>query len=99
MRVKKRDINNQQRGVKKRWSVAEDSMLARLVGESNSTETKWIKLSCQMGDCTPKQCCDRYNNSLKPDGKKGQWTDVEDEHIIRLHAEFGNQWSKISSGE
>jgi hypothetical protein len=51
-----------------------------------------------MGDRTPKQCRDRYNNSLKPDGKKGQWTEVEDENIIWLHEEFGNQSSKISSG-
>ena len=47
-------------------------MLARLVGESNSTKTKWTELSCQMVDRTPKQCRDRYNNSLKPDGKKGR---------------------------
>jgi hypothetical protein len=84
--------------VKKKWSIAEDSMLARLVGESNSTKAKWTEQSCQMGDRTPKQCRDRYNNSLKPDGKKGQWTEEEDENIIQMQAEFGNQWSKISSG-
>ena len=41
---------------------------------------------------TPKQCSDRYNNSLKPDGKKayGQWTEEEDRTISRLHAVFGN---------
>ena len=43
------------------------------------------------GGRTPYQCRARYNNSFKPDGKKGQWSNVEDEHIIRLHAEFGNQ--------
>ena len=38
---KKHDGENYQSiVVKKRWSVAEDSMLARLVGESNSTKTK-----------------------------------------------------------
>ena len=73
------------------------------VGEAGWREqfyykTKWAKLSCRMGDHTPGQCCARCNNSLKPDGKKGQWSDEEDEHSIRLHAEFGNQRSKISSG-
>ena len=95
---KKHVRDNHQRGVKKRWSVAEDSMLARLVGESNSTKTKWKELSCQMVDNTPKQYRHRYNNSLKPDGKKGQWTEVEDENIIRMQAQFGNKWSKILSG-
>ena len=73
-------------------------MLAQLVGESNSTKTKWTELSCQMVNRTPKQCRNRYNNSLKPDGKKGQWTEEEDEHICQLHAEFGNQCTNISSG-
>ena len=84
--------------MRKSWSDAEDLKLVKLVGESNSTITKWAELSCHMGDRTPYQCRARYNNSFKPDGKKGQWSNVEDEHIIRLHAEFGNQWSKISSG-
>ena len=44
-----------------------------------------------------KQCRDRYDSSLRPDGKKGQWTEEEDENIIRLHAEFGNKWSKVFS--
>ena len=96
-REKENNRENYQRGVKKRWSVAEDSMLAQLVGESNSTKTKWTELSCHMGGRTPKQCRDRYNNSLKPDGKKGQWTEEEDENIFRLQAEFGNKWSKIFS--
>jgi len=77
-----------------------------LVGKKNcrkvlfrhTTGSQMGRASCHMGDRTPDQCRARYNNSLKPDGKKGQWSDVEDEHIIRLHAEFGNQWSKISSG-
>jgi hypothetical protein len=95
---KKHLLERHQHGVKKRWSTKEDSMLARLVGESNSTKTKWKELSCQMVDRTPKQCRDRYNNSLKPDGKKGQWTREEEENIIRMQAEFGNKWSKLSSG-
>jgi hypothetical protein len=51
-----------------------------------------------MVDHTPKQYRHRYNNSLKPDGKKGQWTEVEDENIIRMQAQFGNKRSKILSG-
>jgi hypothetical protein len=82
--------------VKNSWSADEDSMLAQLVGKCNSTRTKWTSYR-QMETCTPKQCRERYNNSLKPDGKKGQWTEEEDENIFRLHAEFGNNWSNISS--
>jgi len=83
--------------MKKRWSANEDSKLAQLVGNCNFTRTKWTELSRQMENRTANQCRDRYSNSLKPDGKKVQWTEEEDESIFRLQAEFGNKWSKISS--
>ncbi len=83
--------------VTKRWYADEDSKLVQLVEKSNSTRTKWTELSCQMENRTPQQCRVRYNNSIKPNGKKGQWTKDEDKNIIRLHAEFGNKWSKIAS--
>ena len=97
------------RRMKKRWSADEDSKLAQLVenapaaenrtgdGTCNFTRINWSELSRQMENRTAKQCRERYINSLKPDGKKGQWTEEEDENIIRMQAEFGNQWSKISS--
>ena len=64
----KKSRDNYQRPVmKKRWCADEDSKLAKLVRECNSTKTKWKELSCQMVDRTPKLCRDHYNNSLKPD--------------------------------
>ena len=89
--------NYQSITVKNRWSTDDDSMLAQLVGKYNFTRTKWTELSCQVENRTPKQYRERYNNSLKPNGKKGQWTEEEDKNIFWLHAEFGNKWSKFSS--
>ena len=84
---KKHDRESYQKvAMKIRWSADEDSKLAQLVGKFNSTKTKWTDLSQQMENRTAKQCRDRYNYSLKPDGKKGQWTEEEDENIFRLHA-------------
>ena len=37
--------DNHKRGVKKRWSAEEDSMLVQLVGKCNFTKTKWTELS------------------------------------------------------
>ena len=101
--------SDEPRHMKKRWSADEDSKLAQLVenapaaekrtgdGKCNFIKINWSKLSRKMENRTAKQCRERYINSLKPDGKKGQWTEEEDENIIRMQAEFGNQWSKISS--
>lgn len=52
-----------------------------------------------MPDRTAKQCRERYVNNLDPDRKKGAWTEEEDEIIMKLQAELGTQWSKISAGE
>ena len=99
------------RHMKKRWSTEEDAKLAHIVENALAVEKRtrdgqftrinWSELSCQMENRTAKQCRERYINSLKPslkkNGKKGQWTEEEDDNIIRMQAEFGNQWSKISS--
>jgi myb proto-oncogene protein len=45
---------------------------------------------------TGKQCRERYNNHLKPEIVKGNWTSEEDRIIIELKEQFGNQWTKIA---
>ncbi len=87
------------RHMKKRWSFEEDRKLAQLVENTPGARINWSELSRQMEKRTAKQCRERYMNNLKPDGKKGQWTEEEDDNIMRMQATFGNQWSKISSSE
>jgi hypothetical protein len=38
----------------------------------------------------------RWHNHLNPDIKKTDWTPEEDELLIKLHAELGNQWAKLA---
>jgi hypothetical protein len=101
------DVGNAPRRKTKRWSAEEDRKLAQLVANSaeerrlasgiSFTGVNWSGLARQLDNRTAKQCRERYINSLKPDGKKGQWTEEEDDSIMRMQAMFGNQWSKISS--
>ncbi|GKE47846.1 transcription factor MYB58-like protein [Tanacetum coccineum] len=44
-----------------------------------------------------KSCRLRWINYLRPDLKRGNFTPQEEQSIIRLHATFGNKWSKIAS--
>nr|URY18999.1 MYB protein [Zanthoxylum bungeanum] len=44
-----------------------------------------------------KSCRLRWKNYLRPDIKHGNFTQEEDETIIKLHQELGNQWSTIAS--
>nr|GEY77055.1 transcription factor MYB58-like [Tanacetum cinerariifolium] len=58
----------------------------------------WRKLPKQAGllRCG-KSCRLRWVNYLRPDLKRGDFTPQEEHSIIRLHATFGNKWSKIAS--
>ena len=81
-----------------RWSAEEDEQLAELVGSAPSfTRINWTELAENMTDRTAKQCRERYTTSLKPNQKKGQWTEEEDSNIMKLQEMFGNQWSKIAA--
>ena len=77
--------------------LKEDKRLTHLV--NSSWKTSWSIISQQMPDRTAKQCRERYVNNLDPDRKKGAWTEEEDDIIMKLQAELGTQWSKISAGE
>ncbi|KAL4324671.1 hypothetical protein GQ457_11G011430 [Hibiscus cannabinus] len=43
-----------------------------------------------------KSCRLRWINYLRPDLKRGNFTDEEDELIIKLHSSLGNKWSLIA---
>ncbi|WZZ30626.1 hypothetical protein YC2023_014027 [Brassica napus] len=39
----------------------------------------------------------RWINYLRPDLKRGGFTDAEEDRIMELHSQLGNRWSKIAS--
>ena len=96
--VQKAKPTPKERKTTQRWSAEEDEQLAELVASAPSfTRINWTELAENMTDRTAKQCRDRYTNSLKPNQKKGQWTEEEDSNIMKLQEMFGNQWSKIAA--
>ncbi|XP_010453553.1 PREDICTED: myb-related protein 315 [Camelina sativa] len=44
-----------------------------------------------------KSCRLRWINYLRPDLKRGGFTDAEEDRIMELHSQLGNRWSKIAS--
>lgn len=62
----------------------------------------WAKIADKMNNkkakCnhrTGKQCRDRWNNHLRANIKKGEWT-KEEEHLIReMHKAFGTKYVEI----
>jgi len=38
----------------------------------------------------------RWHNHLNPDINRSDWTQQEDEQLVLLHAEVGNQWAVLA---
>ncbi|KAF8053604.1 hypothetical protein N665_1393s0002 [Sinapis alba] len=78
------------------WTPEEDQILINyihLYGHSN-----WRALPKHAGllRCG-KSCRLRWNNYLRPDIKRGNFTSQEEQTIINLHEVLGNRWSAIAA--
>lgn len=78
------------------WSPAEDLRLITFI-QKNGHEN-WRALPKQAGllRCG-KSCRLRWINYLRPDLKRGNFTQEEEDTVIKLHDALGNKWSKIAS--
>lgn len=77
------------------WTPLEDKILMDYVKVHG--EGKWSNLARKTGlmRCG-KSCRLRWMNYLRPDIKRGNISDDEEELIIRLHKLLGNRWSLIA---
>nr|AGO33164.1 MYB transcription factor [Narcissus tazetta subsp. chinensis] len=77
------------------WTKEEDDLLTSYI-ESHG-EGCWRSLPKAAGllRCG-KSCRLRWINYLRPDLKRGNFTEEEDELIIKLHSLLGNKWSLIA---
>eukprot|EP00252_Welwitschia_mirabilis_P016227 TRINITY_DN357_c0_g1_i4.p1 TRINITY_DN357_c0_g1~~TRINITY_DN357_c0_g1_i4.p1 ORF type:complete len:226 (+),score=15.02 TRINITY_DN357_c0_g1_i4:358-1035(+) len=77
------------------WTAEEDDILCKYIyahGEGN-----WRSLAANAGlKRCEKSCRLRWLNYLRPNIKRGSFTEEEDDLIIRLHNLLGNRWSLIA---
>lgn len=78
---------------KRLWTPEEDEKLRRLAGDSPEN---WNVISIELVGRTGKQCRERWLNHLRPDIRKGGWTEEEDRIIIQEQRRHGNKWSYIA---
>jgi transposase-like protein len=82
-----------------KWSREEDEALVKLYEEWGD---KWGKISEGMPANedghrrTGKQCQARMKEVLAPDIRRGNWSPEENEALVKLYEEWGEQWAKIS---
>ncbi|XP_074311704.1 transcription factor MYB90-like [Silene latifolia] len=77
------------------WSEEEDQLLRKCIEQYG--EGKWhrIPLLAGINRCR-KSCRLRWLNYLRPNIRRGKFTDEEVELIIKLHNLLGNRWSLIA---
>ncbi|XP_038690910.1 transcription factor GAMYB-like isoform X2 [Tripterygium wilfordii] len=78
------------------WTSTEDAILIDYVKKHG--EGNWNAVQKQSGllRCG-KSCRLRWANHLRPNLKKGAFTQEEEQLIIELHAKMGNKWARMAA--
>ncbi|KAK6268253.1 hypothetical protein QUC31_012413 [Theobroma cacao] len=85
----KREVN------KGAWTAEEDRKLAEVIAVHGAKRWKIIAIKAGLNRCG-KSCRLRWMNYLRPNIKRGNISDQEEDLILRLHKLLGNRWSLIA---
>ncbi|CAM8948659.1 unnamed protein product [Rhodiola kirilowii] len=77
------------------WTPEEDSKLAAYIAQHGTKNWRLIPKNAGLQRCG-KSCRLRWTNYLRPDLKHGQFTDAEEQVIVKVHSVVGNRWSTIA---
>ncbi|XP_066315477.1 myb-related protein 308-like [Miscanthus floridulus] len=77
------------------WTKEEDQRLIAYIKAYGEGCWRSLPKAADLLRCG-KSCRLRWMNYLRPDLKRGNFTDDDDEIIIKLHALLGNKWSLIA---
>ncbi|KAJ7951515.1 MYB transcription factor [Quillaja saponaria] len=81
--------------IKGAWTLEQDEKLAELVAVHGAK--KWKTIAVKAGlNRSGKSCRLRWLNYLRPNIKRGNISDQEEDLILRLHKLLGNRWSLIA---
>ncbi|OWM71471.1 myb-related protein 315-like isoform X2 [Punica granatum] len=78
------------------WTIEEDHKLMSFILNNGTHCWRSVPKLAGLLRCG-KSCRLRWINYLRPDLKRGGFTEDEEDQIIELHARLGNRWSKIAS--
>ncbi|KAK1396659.1 Transcription factor like [Heracleum sosnowskyi] len=80
--------------IKGQWTDEEDRKLIRLVNQFGVR--KWAQIAAKIPGRAGKQCRERWHNHLRPDIKKDNWSEEEENLLIEAHQRLGNKWADIA---
>ena len=76
------------------FTLEEDRKVVQFVAVNGPHN--WGQLARELGNRTPKQCRERWNNQLDPMINKGPWSREEDMVIAQKQKILGNKWAEIA---
>ncbi|KAK6935153.1 SANT/Myb domain [Dillenia turbinata] len=77
------------------WTAEEDQKLAQYIEIHGAKKWKTVATKAGLNRCG-KSCRLRWLNYLRPNIKRGNISDEEEDLILRLHKLLGNRWSLIA---
>ncbi|KAJ8755481.1 hypothetical protein K2173_019279 [Erythroxylum novogranatense] len=78
------------------WTTAEDAILIEYVKKHGEGNWNAVQKHSGLSRCG-KSCRLRWANHLRPNLKKGAFTQEEEQLIIELHAKMGNKWARMAA--
>jgi hypothetical protein len=82
------------RNKRRPWQPHEDAKVLEMVGKYGQS---WALISSMLEGRTGKQVRDRFLNKLRPNIKKGDWSQAEDQLLLSIYYQIGHKWSKIAT--
>ncbi|KAI3923939.1 hypothetical protein MKW98_012728 [Papaver atlanticum] len=84
-------------GIKKGpWTPAEDRLLASYIKHHGPGNWRSVPTNAGLLRCS-KSCRLRWTNYLRPEIKRGNFTELEEKKIITLQSLWGNKWAAMAS--
>ncbi|XP_054799295.1 transcription factor MYB93-like [Prosopis cineraria] len=78
------------------WTPEEDEKLVQYIQKHGHGSWRALPKLAGLNRCG-KSCRLRWTNYLRPDIKRGNFSQEEEQTILRLHSILGNKWSAIAS--
>ncbi|XWS49272.1 hypothetical protein CRYUN_Cryun13aG0149800 [Craigia yunnanensis] len=78
------------------WTPEEDQKLVDYINKHGQGSWRALPKLAGLNRCG-KSCRLRWTNYLRPDIKRGKYTEEEERVIINLHSVLGNKWSRIAA--
>ncbi|RKP23940.1 Homeodomain-like protein, partial [Syncephalis pseudoplumigaleata] len=75
------------------WTSKEDLLLREAHARFGE---QWSRVAELVPGRTDDQCSKRWRESLDPAIDRSEWTEAEDQDLLRLVGELGSQWQRIA---